>query len=173
MGQTPDLGILQVQAAYTHGLATPTSLLEQLHPLLSATSATFIKLFPLPDILQRCRHVHSQFACQSTAPCHLLIAQPEAGTPPATISAAPKRPRGLCQQPQCCSTNHAWLTVQRSGGSSSEQPLAPAWGALCGQGQHRHAAGPHHSRLPGIRIHSAANRPCCPGPARCRYARLC
>ena len=51
----PDLSILQVQAAFADGLATPTTLLEQLYPLLAATTATFIELFPLADILKRCR----------------------------------------------------------------------------------------------------------------------
>ena len=55
MRQVPDLGLLQLQAAFADGLATPTTLLEQLYPLLAATSATFIQLFPLADILKHCR----------------------------------------------------------------------------------------------------------------------
>ena len=51
----PDLGVLQLQGAYTDGMLTPSKLIERLYPLLEAAGAAIIHLLPLQAILERCR----------------------------------------------------------------------------------------------------------------------
>lgn len=50
-----DLGVLQLQAAYTDGMLTPSQLVESLYPLLQASGPAIIHLLPLQAILARCR----------------------------------------------------------------------------------------------------------------------